>query len=73
MHYLDLALAEGIPEVDYEIHFNGAPVTAGTLDKDGKARHENVLNKPVKKVVYKPRKPVDEKPAAPLQDLLANI
>jgi len=42
----------------------------GTLNENGKARHENVENKPVKKVVYKPRKPKDEKPHDPLQALL---
>ncbi len=72
LHYLDAELAEGIPDVEYEIHYEGGPVTTGKLDKDGKARHENVENKPVKKVVYKPRKPLPEKPAAPFEDLLSN-
>jgi len=52
LHYLDPELAEGIPEVDYKIHFEGGSVLSGTLDKDGKALHENVLNETVKKVVY---------------------
>jgi type VI secretion system secreted protein VgrG len=57
LHYLDPELAEGIPEVDYQIHFEKGQVLSGTLDNEGKALHENVLNKPVKKVVYVPRTP----------------
>lgn len=67
LHYLDPELAEGIPEVDYKIHFEGGTVLSGTLDKDGKALHENVLNKVVKKVMYSPRKPVKEEPHDPLK------
>lgn len=70
LNYLDAEIGEGIPDVDYEIHFDKGLVLTGTLDANGKARHENVDNKPVKKVVYKPRKPKDEKPHAPLQTLL---
>jgi type VI secretion system secreted protein VgrG len=69
LHYLDPELAEGIPEVDYQIHFEQGPVLSGTLDKDGKALHENVLNKPVKKVVYVPRKPTKELPHDPLEKI----
>ena len=49
---------------------DGSPMLTGTLDKKGKARHESVLPKPVKKVVYKPRTPVKEKPYDPLEKLL---
>jgi type VI secretion system secreted protein VgrG len=70
LNYIDPELAEGIPEVDYEIHFENGPMLTGTLDKNGKARHENVTPKPVKKVVYKPRQPVDEKPYDPLERIL---
>ena len=69
LHYLDPELAEGIPEVDYKIHFEGGAVLSGTLDKDGKALHENVLNKAVKKVVYSPRQPTKEEPHDPLEKL----
>jgi len=69
LHYLDPEIAEGIPDVDYEIHFQDGPVVTGTLDKDGKALHENVENKAVKKVIYKPRKPDDEDPHDPLEAL----
>ncbi|HVK94616.1 MAG TPA: type VI secretion system Vgr family protein, partial [Noviherbaspirillum sp.] len=69
LHYLDPETAEGIGEAGYDIHFEGGPVVSGTLDKDGKARHENVMNKPVKKVVYKPRPPKEEKVADPLEAL----
>ena len=71
LHYLDPELGEGIPDVDYEIHFEKGPVLSGTLDKSGQALHENVLNKPVKKVVYVPRKPTKERPHDPLEKLLS--
>jgi type VI secretion system secreted protein VgrG len=70
LHYLDPELAEGIPEVDYQIHFEKGPMLTGTLDQGGQARHENVLNNPVKKVVYAPRKPTKEQPHNPLEKLL---
>ena len=69
LHYLDPELAEGIPEVDYKIYFEGGSVLSGTLDKDGKALHENVLNETVKKVVYSPREPKKEEPHDPLEKL----
>ena len=70
LHYLDPELAEGIPEVDYQIHFEGGQVLSGTLDKNGQAVHENVLNKPVKKVVYVPREPTKERPHDVLEKLI---
>ncbi|GAB3472092.1 type VI secretion system Vgr family protein [Massilia terrae] len=70
LNYIDPESAEGIPDVDYQIHFVGGPVLTGTLDKNGKALHENVANKPVKKVVYVPRKPIKEQPHPPLEMLL---
>lgn len=70
LHYLDPEIAEGIPDVDYEIHFQDGPVVTGTLDKGGKAMHENVENKAVKKVIYKPRTPEDEEPHDPLEALI---
>ena len=70
LHYLDPESAEGIPEVDYQIHFEKGQILTGTLDEEGHARHENVLNKPVKKVVYKPRNPIKEKPHDPLEKML---
>lgn len=69
LHYLDPELGEGIPDVDYQIHLEKGPVLSGTLDKNGQALHENVLNKPVKKVVYVPRKPTKEEPHDPLEKL----
>jgi type VI secretion system secreted protein VgrG len=71
LNYVDPELAEGIPGVEYEIHFDKGPMLTGTLDQDGKARHGNVLNKPVKKVVYKPRKPKKEEPHDPLKALIS--
>jgi len=70
LHYLDPELAKGIPEVDYQIHFEKGPMLTGTLDQNGQARHENVLNNPVKKIVYTPRKPTKEQPHNPLEKLL---
>lgn len=70
LEYLDPELAQGIPGVDYEIHFVGAPMLTGTLDDSGRARHENVAQKPVKKIVYKPRAPLPEEPYSPLENLL---
>jgi type VI secretion system secreted protein VgrG len=70
LHYLDSDTNEGIAEAEYEIHFVGGPVLAGTLDKEGKARHENVLNKAVKKVLYKPRPPELPKTVTRLEDIL---
>jgi type VI secretion system secreted protein VgrG len=70
LHYLDPETNEGIAGADYEIHFAGGPMLTGTLDQDGKARHENVLNKPVKKIVYKPRKPVPPAVAPRLEEIL---
>ncbi len=69
LNYLDPDTGEGIDGAEYEIHFDKGPVVTGQLDADGKARHENVLNKPVKKVIYKPRLAKKEKTAPPLQDL----
>ena len=70
LQYLDPETNEGIAGADYEIHFAGGPMLTGTLDQDGKARHENVLNKPVKKILYKPRKPASPALAPRLEDIL---
>jgi type VI secretion system secreted protein VgrG len=70
LYYVDAESAEGIANADYEIHFDKGPVLTGTLDKDGKALRENVLNKRVKKVIYHPRKPRKEEPHDPLQKLI---
>lgn len=70
LHYVNQATGETIDGAEYEIHFKGGPVMRGTLDQNGKARHDDVPNKPVTKVVYKPRSPNKEKPADPLEKLL---
>jgi type VI secretion system secreted protein VgrG len=69
LNYFDPETSQGIAEAEYEIHFEGGPVLSGRLDENGKSRHENVLNKKVKKVIYKPRPPKQEKEANPLEDL----
>jgi type VI secretion system secreted protein VgrG len=70
LHYLDPESGEGIAGADYEIHLDKGGVLTGTLDDSGKARHDNVLNKPVKKIIYKPRKPSKDDPAAVLEKLI---
>jgi type VI secretion system secreted protein VgrG len=42
----------------------------GTLDANGKARHDDVLNKRVKKIIYKARSPLKEEPAAALEKIM---
>jgi type VI secretion system secreted protein VgrG len=69
LHYLEPETALGIAGAEYEIHFDGGSVVNGKLDDQGKAQHDNVEHKAVKKVVYKPRPPEKEKPASPLEDL----
>jgi type VI secretion system secreted protein VgrG len=70
LDYRDPETGEAVPNAGYEIHFEGGPVLAGTLDAQGKARHENVERKTVKKIVYKPRAPDADKPVSPLDRLL---
>jgi type VI secretion system secreted protein VgrG len=70
LQYVNPETNEGIAEAEYEIHFVGGPVLTGMLDKDGKARHENVLNKPVKKILYKPRQAARPQVAPKLEDIL---
>lgn len=72
LHYLDPATGQGIDGAEYEIHFKGGPTITGTLDANGKARHDNVLERPVAKVVYKPRPAKQEKHADPLDAVLGS-
>jgi type VI secretion system secreted protein VgrG len=69
LHYLDPETGEGIGGADYEIHLEKGGVLTGTLDDSGNARHDNILNKPVKKIVYKPRPAIREEPAAALEKI----
>lgn len=69
LHYLDPETGEGIAAADYEIHLEKGGVLTGTLDDNGKAHHDNVLNKPVKKIIYKPRVPSKDDPAAALEKI----
>jgi type VI secretion system secreted protein VgrG len=71
LHYVDPSTGEGLAGADYEIHFEDGPTVTGKLDAQGKARHENVLDKPVKKVVYKPRPAKEDEEAAALDELLS--
>jgi type VI secretion system secreted protein VgrG len=71
LDYRDPELNQGVAGVDYEIHLEGGAVLAGVLDEQGRGRHENVLRKRVRKVVYKPRKPEKEQKFAAHKRLLA--
>jgi type VI secretion system secreted protein VgrG len=71
LHYLDPETGEGIGGADYEIHLEKGGVLTGTLDDSGKARHDNILNRPVMKIIYKPRSAVKEAPAAALEKIAA--
>ena len=67
---LRLDAGEAIAAAEYRIHFEGGAILAGTLDSQGKARHDNIDRRQVKKVEYKPRQPDSDKPASPLDRLL---
>ncbi|MYM70429.1 type VI secretion system tip protein VgrG [Pseudoduganella sp. FT55W] len=69
LNYLEPETGEGIAEAEYEIYFEKGTVLNGKLDGSGKARHENVQNKRVTKVIYKPRAPLQEKPHESLESL----
>ena len=70
LHYLHPETAEGIAGTDYEIHLDKGDVITGTLDSNGKAHHDNILNKPVKKIIYKPRAPLKEEPAPGMERIM---
>ncbi len=70
LYYVDPATAEPMAGAEYEIHFDGGPTVAGKLDDQGRARHENVLDKPVRKVIYKPRPAKKDDEAEALHALL---
>jgi type VI secretion system secreted protein VgrG len=70
LNYIDPETGEGLSEVEYEIHFEKGRVLTGVLDGKGKALHEGVENKAVKRVVYKPRAPKKEEPFDPLEKLI---
>ena len=70
VHYLDEDSGEPIDSAEYEIHLDGGPMLSGKLNAQGQAEHQNIDDKRVKKVLYKPRKPSADKPHIPLDDLL---
>jgi type VI secretion system secreted protein VgrG len=70
LHYLDPETNAPMQGVEYEIQFLDGSKLNGTLDAEGKARHENVYNKPVKAVIYKPRPPLPEIIHPPLARVL---
>ncbi len=73
LHYLDPETGEPIAGAEYEIHFKGGPVITGKLDEQGKGEHHGVENKPVVKVIYKPRPPKQDNPHPPLEELLSHL
>lgn len=70
LNYLDPETDEPIADAEYEIHFKGGPKLTGKLDQAGKAHHDGVPDKPVEKVIYKPRPPDADKPPPILEELL---
>jgi type VI secretion system secreted protein VgrG len=69
LDYRDADTSESIEQAEYEIHFLEGSVLNGTLDAQGTARRENVEDKPVEKIIYKPRKPMEETKAPSLHEL----
>ena len=67
MRYLDEESGEPIVAAPYEIHRQGGAVLSGQLDAQGRAEHHNLDDKPVVKVIYKPRPPAQERPHPPLR------
>ena len=70
LHYIDPVTSEPMAGAEYEIHLDGGPTITGKLDEQGKARHDNVVDKPVKNVIYKARPPKDDDPFTSLDFLL---
>ena len=56
--------------VGYKIKFADGATTMGKLDGAGKARHENVPNKPIS-AEYEEREPLPQKPWSPLAEMVA--
>jgi type VI secretion system secreted protein VgrG len=72
LDYRDADLDLPMAGAEYEIHFKDGSLLSGTLDAQGKARHDDVPDKSVDKVIYKSRPPEVEEPYPPLEDLLAS-
>jgi type VI secretion system secreted protein VgrG len=70
LDYRDPDTGGGIDGAGYAIHFEGGKVLSGKLDAQGRAEHEGIDPRQVKKVIYKPREPGQDKPHAPLEELL---
>jgi type VI secretion system secreted protein VgrG len=70
LDYREPDTGQGIDAVDYEIHMAGGPLLTGKLDGQGRATHENVDQKLVQQVIYKPRPPQQDQTHEPLNDLL---
>ncbi|MDH5823498.1 type VI secretion system Vgr family protein, partial [Luteimonas sp. RD2P54] len=71
LQYLDVDTDVPMAGTEYEIHFKEGPVLSGKLDADGRAHHDDVPDKSVEKVVYKPRTPETDREPRPTEDLLA--
>ena len=71
LDYRDSDSEQGMADTDYEIHLEDGVVLKGLLDKQGRAKHENVQRKKVIKVVYLPRKADKDKDTAVHRKLLS--
>ena len=71
LDYRDSDLNLPMAGTEYEIYFKNGSQLTGVLDDQGKARHDDVPDEPVDKVVYKPRPPEAEETYPPLENLLA--
>ena len=71
LQYLDAETSERLSGAEYEIHFENGPMISGTLDEQGTARHENVLERPVSKIEYKPRSPDEDEPTPSFEQVLS--
>ena len=69
LNYRD-ADGEPMAGVGYKIKFADGATIMGKLDGAGKARHENVPNKPIS-AEYEEREPLPQKPWSPLAEMVA--
>jgi type VI secretion system secreted protein VgrG len=68
--YLDEETGEPVQGAEYEIELEGGARLSGTLNAQGEGKHENVVNRPVRKITYQPRKADPDRPHPPLDELL---
>ncbi len=64
------AFGDPMSGVKYKIKFEGGKIITGTLDQNGRARHENVPERPIF-AEYEMREPLSEQPWASLQEMIS--